>query len=69
MCTARPRRLALLRKLPPGQALAGVPDTAVNTLGHTAELSYVEYLRRATNPPDREQIVRRRFDVAPWRLW
>lgn len=65
----RARDLARAGRLPTTTTLVGVPDTAGDTLGSAAEAAYVQYLRRAANPPDREQIVRRRFAVAPWRLW
>jgi serine/threonine-protein kinase PknG len=48
--------------------LDGVPNTAPRTLGMAAEQSYQEYLRREQKPLDRETIVRRKLEVAPWRL-
>lgn len=45
---------------------ATVPTT--RTLGSLAEENYRAYLQRNPNSPNREQIVRMRFKVAPWRL-
>ena len=55
-------------KLPADTPLTGVPDKEERTLGEAAEASYVEYLRREPNRPSREDVVRRRFQVAPWRV-
>ncbi len=62
-------QLARAQKLPANSAIAGVPDTGPRTLGLAAEESYEQYLRREQHPADREAIVRRKFEVAPWRLW
>jgi serine/threonine-protein kinase PknG len=48
--------------------LEGVANTALGTLGAAAEQSYKEYLRRERKPVNREAIVRRKLEVAPWRL-
>ncbi len=62
-------QLARARRLPSGVSIAGVADTRPETLGAAAEESYKEYLRRAENPVDREQVVRRKIEVSPWRIW
>lgn len=48
--------------------LEGVENTALKTLGVAAEQSYKDYLRREHNPKNRETIVRRKLEVAPWRF-
>jgi serine/threonine-protein kinase PknG len=60
-------KLAKKRQLTANK-LDGVPNTAPRTLGVAAEQSYKEYLRREQKPLDRETIVRRKLEVAPWRL-
>ncbi|MDQ2713591.1 MAG: protein kinase [Chloroflexota bacterium] len=62
-------QMARAGQLPPGVAIAAVTDTRATTLGATAEESYKEYLRRERHPADREAVVRRKFQVSPWRLW
>jgi serine/threonine-protein kinase PknG len=62
-------QLARAGRLPTDMALPGLPRADAQTLAKAAEESYVQYLRAAQNPPDREAIVRRRFAVAPWRLF
>jgi hypothetical protein len=52
-----------------GTTIAGVADCKLKTLGYTAEQSYREYLRRNSNPVDREQMIRHKLEVAPWRFW
>jgi len=49
--------------------LDGVSNIALRTLGAAAEQSYKEYLRREQKPGNRETIVRRKLQVAPWRIW
>jgi serine/threonine-protein kinase PknG len=63
------RQLARAKQLPTTMSLPGLPDTSERSLSLAAEESYTQYLRAAQNPPNREEIVRRRFEVAPWRLW
>lgn len=62
-------QMARASKLPPGVAIAGVTDTRPATLGAASEESYKEYLRREQHPQGREAVVRRKFEVSPWRLW
>ena len=61
--------LARTKQLPSNITIAGVPNTEISTLGAAAETSYKEYLRREQYPANRETIVRRQLEVAPWRLW
>jgi serine/threonine-protein kinase PknG len=62
-------QLARQQKLSAKTAIAGVPDAHPRTLGSAAEESYKQYLLRASRPDNREAIVRRKLEVAPWRLW
>lgn len=62
-------QLARQGKLPSKTKVPGLPDASWRTLGSAAEASYAEYLRRETQPANRETIVRRKFEVAPWRWW
>jgi serine/threonine-protein kinase PknG len=61
-------RLASKRSFARGAVVAGVANTQVRTLGSAAEENYRQYLKREPLPPDRETIVRRKFQVAPWRF-
>ncbi len=62
-------QLSRSRKLQSSAAIAGVADTRPRTLGAAAEESYAQYLRRTKRPDEREAIVRRKLEVAPWRLF
>jgi serine/threonine-protein kinase PknG len=62
-------QMARASQLPAKVAIAGVTDTRPTTLGAAAEESYKEYLRREQHPAHREAVVRRKFEVSPWRLW
>jgi serine/threonine-protein kinase PknG len=62
-------QLAQMKKLSSRLAIPGLSDARPQTLGAIAEASYKEYLRRDAHPADREAILRRKFEVAPWRLW
>jgi serine/threonine-protein kinase PknG len=62
-------QLARQQKLPVKADIAGVPDARPRTLGLAAEESYKQYLLRASQPDNRETIVRHKLEVAPWRLW
>ncbi len=62
-------QLARQQKLPAKTAIMGVPDAQPRTLGSAAEESYRQYLLRASQPDNREAIVRRKLEVAPWRFW
>lgn len=62
-------QLARSHQLPAHITLAGVPDTHPKTLGAEAEENYRQYLRREQHPAEREHVVRRALEVAPWRLW
>lgn len=54
--------------VPPKTTIAGVPNPSPRALSKVAEESYIQYLRRTEHPANREEIVRRRFEVAPWSL-
>jgi serine/threonine-protein kinase PknG len=62
-------QLAQMKQLSSRLAIPGLSDTRPQTLGAMAEAGYKEYLRREAHPADREAILRRKFEVAPWRLW
>ena len=62
-------QLAQMKKLSSRIAIPGLADTRPQTLGAIAEASYKEYLRREAHPANREAILHRKFEVAPWRLW
>ena len=62
-------QLAQMKQLSSRIAMPGLVDTRPQTLGAIAEASYKEYLRREAHPADREAILHRKFEVAPWRLW
>jgi serine/threonine-protein kinase PknG len=62
-------QLARQQKLVAKVDIAGVPDARPRTLGSAAEESYKQYLLRANQPDNREAIVRRKLEVAPWRFW
>ena len=61
--------LAKRGALAKGTSLPGVSECSPRTLGSAAEHSYKEYLRRASHPADREQVVKYRLQAAPWRWW
>jgi len=60
-------QLARKKQFVANTSIAGVPNTQVRTLGLAAEESYQQYLRREEHPTNREDIVRRKLEVAPWR--
>ncbi|HZR38582.1 MAG TPA: tetratricopeptide repeat protein [Ktedonobacteraceae bacterium] len=62
-------QLARAHQLPAHITIAGVSDSHPRVLGAAAEESYRQYLRREQYPADREVVVRRALEVAPWRLW
>ncbi len=49
--------------------LPRVRQTTLPELGRVAENNYREYLRREKHPVNREAVVRRKLQVAPWRLF
>ncbi|GHO87564.1 hypothetical protein KSZ_55700 [Dictyobacter formicarum] len=59
--------MAKSKRLSSNISIAGASRTDPRTLGQMAEESYSEYLRRELHPDQREAVVRRRFEVAPWR--
>lgn len=62
-------QLARQQKLSTQADIAGVSDARPRTLGSAAEESYRQYLRRTNHPDNRETVVRRKLEVAPWRFW
>ncbi len=62
-------QLARRKQLPAKTTIAGVRDTSARTLGLAAEEKYQQYLRREQHPANREAVIRRKLEVAPWRLW
>jgi serine/threonine-protein kinase PknG len=62
-------QLARTNKLSSQVTIAGVESHSPQALGAAAEESYREYLRREQHPADREVIIRRALEVAPWRPW
>jgi len=62
-------QLARTNKLSSNTTIAGVADSSPHALGVAAEDSYREYLRREQYPAEREIVIRRALEVAPWRLW
>lgn len=61
-------QMAHKQQLPRGMALPDVQTITPNTLGKMAEESYAHYLRNAPRTQEREAIVRKKLEVAPWRL-
>ena len=62
-------QLARAKQLPKHVTIAGISDMSLQALGTAAEESYRQYLRREQHPHNREAVVRRTLEVAPWRLW
>ncbi|GHO95408.1 hypothetical protein KSF_054560 [Reticulibacter mediterranei] len=62
-------QLARARQLPPHVTIAGISNISPQALGTAAEESYRQYLQREQHPQNREVVVRRALEVAPWRLW
>ncbi|GCE20008.1 protein kinase domain-containing protein [Dictyobacter kobayashii] len=58
--------MARNKQLPSNISIAGISKIEPRSLGQAAEESYSEYLRRERHPIQREAVVRRRFEVAPW---
>ena len=63
------QQLARSHALPADAGLPAVSKPTARNLGRIAEASYQQYLERKPDDPAREEVVRRRFKVAPWRLW
>lgn len=53
--------------LPKPTKIAGISSVNLHSLGSAAESNYIEYLKRNPRPADREAIIRRKFQAAPWR--
>lgn len=61
-------QMARQRKLPQNIVVPGVTATTQRNLGGISEQSYAHYLRNAPRSTEREVIIRRKLEVAPWRL-
>ena len=62
-------QLARKRQLPGGKIIPDVQTATPHNLGAIAEVSYQRYLRNAPRAAaNREAIVRKKLEVAPWRL-
>jgi serine/threonine-protein kinase PknG len=61
--------LARLRRLPASMVVPDVAEVTLRNLGVVAEASYAQYLRSVPRAADRETVVRKKLQVAPWRLW
>lgn len=61
-------QLAKQRKLPSSKAIPDVQAATPRNLGEVAEKSYQHYLRNVPRAANREAIVRKKLEVAPWRL-
>ena len=62
-------QLARQRKLPSGKVIPDVQVVTPRSLGAIAEESYNHYLRNVPRATKREIIVRKKLEVAPWRLF
>jgi len=54
--------------LPKTTPIVGVQEATTRSLGQIARESYEQYLRRDQPLAPREDIIRRKFEVAPWQL-
>lgn len=61
-------QMARLGKLPTTLAIPGVPAATARALGEVAEAGYAHYLRSLPRAAEREAVVRKKLQVAPWRL-
>lgn len=61
-------QLARKRQLPNGKVIPDVRNNTPRNLGKIAEQSYQHYLRTVPRTAHREAIVRKKLEVAPWRL-
>lgn len=61
-------QLARQHKLPSGQVIPDVQVITPRRLSAIAEASYQHYLRNVPGAAERETIVRKKLEVAPWRL-
>jgi len=57
------------QQLPANVTLAGVANSSLTTLGLAARESYEQYLRCEQRPANREEIIRHKFEVTPWKLF
>ncbi len=62
-------KMARENTLPKGATLPDLPQTTAREIGLVTEKHYRLYLRQEQHPADREAVLRRAFEVAPWRLF
>ena len=62
-------QMARNQTLPKTVVIPGIQPITPNRLGGAAEESYAHYLRNVPRALDRETIVRKKLEVAPWRLF
>lgn len=62
-------QLAYKGQLPGGTAIPDVQVATPRSLGTVAEEGYQHYLRNTPRATNREAIVRKKLEVAPWRLF
>jgi serine/threonine-protein kinase PknG len=60
--------MARQQKLPKNIVIPEVQASTPRNLGLVAEESYKRYLRNTPRAANREAIVRKKLEVAPWRL-
>ncbi len=61
-------QMARKKVLPKGLIVPEVPSLTSRSLGHVARTSYEHYLSIVAHAPNREVIVRKKLEVAPWRF-
>lgn len=61
-------QMARLRTLPNGLAIPEIGQITTKSLGNASQESYAHYLRAVPRAANREAIVRKKLEVAPWRL-
>lgn len=61
-------QMACIRTLPNGLVIPEISKITQSSLGSASQESYARYLRAVPRAVDREAIVRKKLEVAPWRL-
>lgn len=62
-------QMARQQKLPQGIVVPEVQVITPRNLGSVAEESYIRYLRAVQQTADREVVIRKKLEVAPWRVF
>jgi serine/threonine-protein kinase PknG len=62
-------QMARNQTLPKTVVIPGIQPITPSRLGGAAEESYAHYLRNVPRALDRETVVRKKLEVAPWRLF